>query len=90
MALRVIPPIVAFAVTVTVVSLATSPDVSKPELEIVVAVELSDQFGVTDCELPSLKRADAVNCPELFSFREFGPLMARDVNTGATCTMVIG
>ena len=24
--------------------------------------ELTDQFGVTVCELPSLKRADAVNC----------------------------
>ena len=51
--------------------------------------ELTDQFGETVCELPSLKRADAVNCPELFSFIELGPLMARDVNTGATCAIVM-
>jgi hypothetical protein len=68
---------------------ATVPIVNKPEDDMLPGPELTDQLGDTDCELPSLNRAEEVNWPELFSFTEFGPLMARDVNTGATCAIVI-
>ncbi len=71
---------VALADTVTVVSLVTSPDVKRPEPEILVAAEFSNQLGDAGCEDPSLNIAVAVNCTELFSLNELGPLMARELN----------
>jgi hypothetical protein len=53
--LRVAPPIVWLAETVTTVSLPISPAVSSPEADSVVALELSDQLGDADSEEPSLK-----------------------------------
>jgi hypothetical protein len=37
----------------------------------------NDHVGDAGCEELSLNMAIAVNCPELFSLIEFGPLMAR-------------
>ena len=53
-----------------------------------VTAEFSDQLGEAEYEDPSLKMAVAVNCRELFSFIELGPLMARELKVGATFTMV--
>ena len=76
------------AETVTTVSVSTSPADSSPELLIEVATEFSVQVGETVCDVPSLKKAVAVNCPVLFSLMLEGPLMERKLNTGATLTTV--
>ena len=83
-ALRVMPPVVKLAPTFTVVSLATSPALSRPKLEMLVAAESLLHVGFTPCDEPSLNVAVAVYCAVLFSFNELGPLMLRAVSVGGT------
>ncbi len=87
-ALQVIPPVVKLAVIRARVLLVTSPALNNPKGEILAVPKSSLQTGFTTCDDPSLNKAAAENCDELFSLTELDPEMLREVSVGVGGTLM--